>query len=128
MLRLAAGFLAAMLAAAGFADTGGKPASRVAQPALVIEATGSCVAPTAEMRRDHMRMLLHQRDLTVHQGLRDPRFSLKRCVDCHASRATGSVLGKDGFCASCHSYASVAIDCFECHSPLRQSATAGGAR
>jgi hypothetical protein len=75
------------------------------------------VAPVAEMRRDHMKMLLHQRDRTLRQGLREPRFSLKGCVDCHASRKTGSVLGKDGFCSSCHEYAAVRIDCFECHSP-----------
>jgi hypothetical protein len=26
------------------------------------------------------------------------------------------VLGKDHFCQSCHNYAAVKIDCFECHS------------
>jgi hypothetical protein len=93
-----------------------------------IEKSGVCVAPTEEMRRDHMKMLLHQRDLTVRQGLREPRFSLKNCVNCHASQKTGSVLGKDGFCSSCHSYASVSIDCFECHSALRQRRVAGAAR
>jgi hypothetical protein len=71
-----------------------------------------------------MTMLLRQRDLTMHQGLRETRFSLKNCVNCHASRETGSVLGKDGFCSSCHAYASVSIDCFECHTPLRSSRAA----
>jgi len=123
MMRLTAALLAAVLSFAGFADE--QRARRVALPAIQIENGEACVAPTAEMRRDHMTFLFHQRDRTLRQGLREPRFSLKRCVECHASRKTGSVLGKDGFCASCHSYASVKIDCFECHTPLRQTATAG---
>ena len=110
MMRIAAGFIAAVLALAAQADA----------PRIRIERGEACVAPVAEMRRDHMKMLLRQRDLTMRQGIRDPRFSLKNCVDCHASQKTGSVLGKDGFCSSCHAYAAVSIDCFECHSPRRQ--------
>ena len=109
---------------AGFADAGEKRAHRVAMPVVKIEKGETCVAPTEEMRRDHMTMLLPQRDRTLRQGLREPRFSLKNCVDCHASRATGSVLGKEGFCSSCHEFAAVKIDCFECHTPLRQKRTA----
>jgi hypothetical protein len=117
MMRIAAGIVAAVLALAGVADAGEKQASRVAMPAVKIEKGEACVAPAAEMRRDHMKMLLHQRDRTMRQGLREPRFSLKGCVECHASQKTGSVLGNEGFCSSCHEYASVSIDCFECHSP-----------
>jgi hypothetical protein len=124
MMRIAAGIIAAVLALAGVADAGEKQAGRVAVPALKIEKGEACVAPTGEMRRDHMKMLLHQRDRTMRSGLREPRFSLKNCVDCHASRETGSVLGKDGFCSSCHEYAAVSIDCFECHSPQPQKRTA----
>lgn len=124
MIRFAAAVLAIMLTVAGFADAGESRAQRVALPVIKIEKGAACVAPTEEMRRDHVKMLLHQRDRTVRQGLREPRFSLKNCVNCHASRETGSVLGKEGFCSSCHSYASVSIDCFECHTPLRQSGTA----
>jgi hypothetical protein len=124
MMRIAAGILAAALALAGVADAGEKQAGRVAVPAIKIEKGEACVAPTGEMRRDHMKMLLHQRDRTMRQGLREPRFSLKNCVDCHASRETGSVLGKDGFCSSCHRYAAVSMDCFECHSPQPQKRTA----
>ena len=80
------------------------------------------------MRRNHMEYLLHQRDRTMHEGFRDPRFSLKQCVECHAGRESGSVLGKEGFCASCHAYAAVKIDCFECHTPLRQKPARGGGR
>ncbi len=117
--------LTAAFAVAAFADTGASSASRVPLPVIKTEKGEACVAPTAEMRRDHMNFLLHQRDRTMRSGLRETRFSLKGCVDCHADRHTGSVLGKDGFCSSCHSYASVSIDCFECHSPNKQSRTAG---
>jgi hypothetical protein len=124
MMRIATGIIAAVLAVAGFADAGDQRARRVAVPVVKIEKGDACVAPTGEMRRDHMNMLLHQRDRTLRQGVRESRFSLKNCVDCHASRETGSVLGKDGFCSSCHVYASVSLDCFECHTPLRQTRAA----
>jgi hypothetical protein len=127
-MRFAFGILAATLAATAFADAQDQRARRVVVPAVKIEKGDACVAPTEEMRRDHMKMLLHQRDRTMRQGLRDTRFSLKNCVDCHASQKTGSVLGHDGFCSSCHSYASVKIDCFECHTPMRQSGVAGASR
>jgi hypothetical protein len=116
MMRIVAGLVAALLAAAGLAD--------VAKPTIRIERGEACVAPVAEMRRDHMKMLFHQRDSTMRQGLREPRFSLKGCVDCHAAHDTGSVIGKDGFCSSCHEFAAVKMDCFECHTPLRQKRTA----
>jgi hypothetical protein len=120
MMRFAAWGIAAVLAIAGFADAGKTWAGGVATPAIKIEKGGACVAPTAVMIRDHMNMLLHQRDRTMREGLREPRFSLRNCIDCHADKKTGSVLGKDGFCSSCHAYAAVSIDCFECHTPLRQ--------
>ena len=124
MTRLAAGIVAAFLALAGAADTPGRPAGGVALPTIKIEKGEACVLPTARMRRDHMKILLHQRDLTMHQGVRESRFSLKNCIDCHAGRETGSVLGKDGFCSSCHAYVAVSIDCFECHSPQRRAQAA----
>jgi len=75
-----------------------------------------CVEDAAQMRRNHMRFLEHQRDATVHGGIRGARHSLKGCIDCHASKATGSVAqaGTD-FCVACHAYAAVKIDCFDCH-------------
>ena len=117
--------MAAVLTVAGFAHAEEKRTGRVALPAVMIENGKTCVAPVEEMRRNHMSMLFHQRDRTLRQGVREPRFSLKGCVECHASRETGSVLGKDGFCSSCHSYASVKIDCFECHTPSRRAKVAG---
>ena len=75
-----------------------------------------CVEDTEFMRRNHMKLILHQRDETMHRGIRTQKYSLKNCIDCHADPKTNSVLGKDGFCESCHEYAAVSIDCFSCHS------------
>ncbi len=74
-----------------------------------------CVEPTDVMRTQHMELIQHQRDETMYRGIRTKKYSLKNCVDCHADPKTKSVLGKDGFCESCHSYAAVSIDCFSCH-------------
>lgn len=84
-----------------------------------------CVEDTDYMRRNHMKLLTHQRDDTVHEGIRTKKHSLKECINCHASRDTGSVTAaKDNFCVSCHSYAAVKIDCFDCHSSKPQSTAA----
>ena len=83
------------------------------------------------MRRSHMDLLKHQRDDTVHGGIRGAKFSLKGCIDCHASQQTGSVArAETNFCVSCHSYAAVKIDCFECHTGKAGAAVgaAGGHR
>ncbi|MDH3220126.1 MAG: hypothetical protein OEO19_11400 [Gammaproteobacteria bacterium] len=78
-----------------------------------------CVEPVEIMRRDHMKFLLHQRDETVIDGARDSRYSLVGCMDCHnPASADGKVVRYEDpqhFCAECHAYASVKIDCFECH-------------
>jgi hypothetical protein len=88
---------------------------RVPKPVISIDKPGRCVEDTETMRREHPDMLKHQRDLTMHEGVRTRAHSLKECVACHASAKTGSVLGEKGFCQSCHDYASVRIDCFGCH-------------
>jgi hypothetical protein len=88
---------------------------RVPKPVIDIDKPGKCVEDTATMRLKHPDMLRHQRDLTMHDGIRTRKHSLKGCVECHASTKTGSVLGEKGFCQSCHSYAAVKLDCFECH-------------
>jgi hypothetical protein len=88
---------------------------RVPRPVIAIDKPGKCVEDAVTMRREHPDLLKHQRDLTMHEGIRTRRHSLKECVECHASTKTGSVLGEKGFCQSCHDYASVRIDCFDCH-------------
>ena len=84
-----------------------------------------CVADPATMRRAHPGMLKHQRDDTVRGGIRGAKASLKGCVDCHASAASGSVAANDqDFCVACHRYAAVRVDCFECHASRPQTAAA----
>ncbi len=71
------------------------------------------------MRVNHMKLMRHDRNLTMHDGDRDIKYSIKECVSCHA------VLGPKGlpisvkeeghFCKNCHEYAAVQIDCFQCH-------------
>lgn len=81
-----------------------------------------CVEDTDYMRRNHMKVLDHHRDETVLKGIRTKKHSLKGCIDCHASEASGSVASaKEDFCVSCHTYAAVKIDCFECHSTKPQA-------
>jgi len=120
MLRMAATLLCALAAGQAWS------ADRVARPALDIARPGRCVEATEIMRRDHMKLLLHQRDRTMRDGVRTKKHSLAACVECHAGVKTGSVLGERGFCQSCHSYAGVSIDCFECHAskPARAAAKA----
>jgi len=98
-------------------------ADRVPLPLLVKAHKGeACVEPLPVIRRDHMKFLLHQRDDTVHEGIRGARHSLVGCIDCHAAKdGAGHWVRIDApgqFCASCHEYASVTIDCFGCHSAL----------
>ena len=101
------------LAAAAAAQGGERTPTPVIERAVHGD---QCVADTAFMRRNHGDLLKHQRDETVRVGARDGRFSLKACVQCHASRETQSVAqAPTDFCVSCHSYAAVKIDCFECH-------------
>ena len=97
------------------AETSGVKSSRIG-PTVKTYKGDKCVEDTEYMRRNHMKVILHQRDETMHKGIRTQKHSLKNCVDCHADPKTNSVLGKDGFCESCHVYTSVSIDCFSCHS------------
>lgn len=87
------------------------------KPKIMLPAEGKCIAEPGEMRRNHMDMLKHQRDETMRKGVRGKPASLNGCIECHAGKSTGSVLGKDHFCESCHSYAAVKLDCWDCHQP-----------
>lgn len=74
-----------------------------------------CVADPATMRRDHMEMLKHEREASVRR-LERGKAGLRECVECHASRESGSVAARrEDFCVSCHAYTGVKLDCFECH-------------
>ena len=107
----------------GWLDTVAQAADGVPRPVLVKATRGeACVEPLPVIRRDHMKLLMHQRDDTVHQGIRGARHSLVGCIDCHAAKdETGQWVRIDApgqFCESCHAYVSVKIDCFGCHAAL----------
>jgi hypothetical protein len=84
--------------------------------ARVSEAQG-CVEPVDDMRKNHMEYILHQRDETVHEGIRTKQHSLVECINCHVSDAPDAprYSSEEHFCNSCHSYAAVKVDCFQCH-------------
>lgn len=100
-----------MVAAAGSAD--------VPKPKIPKGKGDRCVEDTNVMRKNHMEFLLHQRDETVHDGIRTKKHSLKECLSCHAvndeKNMPVGIDDKRHFCNSCHTYAAVSIDCFECH-------------
>jgi len=83
-----------------------------------------CVQPEDEIRRNHMNYILHQRDETMHEGIRTEKYSLAKCIDCHVQPdENGKIAGHDSkehFCNACHQYAAVQIDCFECHADRPQ--------
>lgn len=83
-----------------------------------------CVQPEDEMRRNHMQYILHQRDKTMHEGIRTETYSLAKCIDCHVQPdENGNIASHESdkhFCNACHEYAAVTIDCFECHADRPQ--------
>ena len=86
-----------------------------------------CVEDPVWMRTNHFETVLHQRDKTVLQGIRTKKHSLKNCIDCHITpNAQGEYArysnSEEHFCASCHSYAAVSVDCFQCHADRPEKA------
>jgi predicted CXXCH cytochrome family protein len=112
------GWLAVTQALAGEVEGSSFGAVTIPQPDKPDNAN-ACVEPVEVMRREHMNLLLHQRDATVLDGERDGKYSLVGCMDCHnpAESAETAIRYPDPqhFCAGCHLYTSVQIDCFECH-------------
>jgi len=88
---------------------------------VVPKATGgeSCVREPEFMRKNHISLLQHKRDLTVYDGDRTEDLSLKGCIACHAVSGTDgtpvTVADPNHFCRACHDYAAVSVDCFQCH-------------
>ena len=121
------------LAASASEETHNLPFSELTmtEPDRHVSATEECVAPEDEMRRNHMNYILHQRDETMYDGIRTPRYSLEECINCHAATDDQGeylpVNAPNQFCSSCHTYASVSIDCFQCHAtkPVRASRLKG---
>ncbi|MBD3670895.1 MAG: Hdr-like menaquinol oxidoreductase cytochrome c subunit [Gammaproteobacteria bacterium] len=100
--------------------------TQAGDPPQVAKGKGdACVEPTDVMRRDHMDFLMHQRDDTMRQGIRTKKYSLNECLECHVqpdeSGEVARIDSPDHFCSTCHTYAAVKVDCFECHSDLPKS-------
>ena len=108
---LAAGGVLAILSVAAYA-------AGVQLPVITKGKGDQCVEPTEVIRRDHMDFLLHQRDDTVIRGVRTKQHSLSECIDCHVAKDdAGNYIPIDSegqFCESCHRYAAVEMDCFQC--------------
>ncbi len=112
--------IAVVALGAGFATPRGACAEDgVPFPTVPKGEGNACVRDTAFMRTNHMDLLLHQRDLTLREGIRPKRESLKACLTCHAVRGGGGQpVGFEDprhFCRACHDYTAVRIDCFQCH-------------
>ncbi|MBP8198219.1 MAG: sulfur reduction protein DsrJ [Chromatiaceae bacterium] len=112
-LGLAGALLALAVQAAGnnFVVTGSQAANEK-----------SCVEPTDFMRRNHMEVIKHQRDETVHGGIRSTKHSLAGCIACHGAKgSTGEPLpvnDEKQFCGACHDFAAVRLNCFDCHATV----------
>lgn len=120
LLMLACLLGALPLASASATDENASSFGQVVIPTPIKPADASeCVEPVEVMRRDHMKFLMHQRDATVIEGERETKYSLVGCMDCHNPADAGDEViryeNPQHFCAGCHVYASVKIDCFECH-------------
>jgi hypothetical protein len=109
----------ASLAAVAYATEEAIAASGVPMPVIPMGQGDSCVEDTDFMRRNHMHLLTHQRDETVVKGIRTKQYSLKECISCHVVKGPDAipvtVASAQHFCRSCHDYAAVSIDCFQCH-------------
>jgi len=81
-----------------------------------------CVRETGFMRRNHMELIKHQRDATVHQGIRETTDSLAGCIECHVSydqqHQPVPVYSEGQFCRACHEFAAVDLPCFGCHATV----------
>lgn len=130
-LRVLLGCGLALLAAGALvAPVAAEP--RTPLPTIVQGKGDKCVEPTNVIRKRHMEFLKHQRDETMHEGIRTPRHSLQECIECHAlkdDKGSFTPVNAPGqFCNSCHSYAAVSMDCFQCHATTPDSGSKQGSR
>ena len=111
------GLLLAVISSATIADGSNVPPAKGAQ----------CVEDPVWMRTHHFETVLHQRDETVLHGIRTKKHSLKNCIDCHITPNENGEYARysnseEHFCASCHNFAAVSVDCFQCHADRPESA------
>ena len=95
------------------------------RPVIPMGLGDACVEDTDFMRRNHMELLKHQRDETTLKGVRNKQYSLNECLACHAVNGPDAIpvtaSNPEHFCRSCHDYAAVNIDCFQCHASRPES-------
>ena len=91
-------------------------------PGSEAASAGGCVEDTEFMRRNHFEVIRHQRDETVYGGIRSSKHSLAGCVGCHVVHAPAGepvpISDQGQFCAACHAYAAVKMNCFDCHATV----------
>lgn len=88
----------------------------------------------SEVRNNHMEYILHKRDETMYDGIRTKQHSFTECINCHVPKGVGDQKVRhdeeEHFCATCHMYTGVKLDCFQCHTdqPEEVVETAGVAQ
>jgi len=128
LVRLLAIAMLGLLSSLGVAHGGAEHGGDSVEGSAKADKLDACVRDTPFMRRNHFELIKHQRDVTVHEGIRKTKDSLAGCVDCHVRRDAQNqpvpINAPGEFCAGCHEYAGVSIDCFSCHAtvPTAQSA------
>jgi hypothetical protein len=126
-IALLACMLVSMTGMVNVACASGTEGGRNSLLPVIPEGQGArCVEDTDFMRRNHMELLMHQRDETMLKGVRSETYSLKECLDCHVVYGPDAVAVTAAspmhFCRACHDYAAVSIDCFDCHASRPEAA------
>jgi hypothetical protein len=118
--------LLALSCTAALAASAGSPEVDIPPPKQNYSEETLCVEPVEIMRKQHFEFVLSHRDKTVIEGIRTKKHSLNECIDCHiTANAQGeySRYSDDThFCASCHQFVAVNIDCFQCHADRPEEA------
>ncbi len=127
--NLSAILLAGALGA--LAGCSGEPEQLAVEGSAKASKLTQCVEPTEFMRRNHMELIKHQRDATVHQGIRATDYSLAGCIDCHVQHdAEGEAVpvnAPEQFCSGCHETVAEHLACFQCHATVPKGPQSGGA-
>ncbi|MDX2470505.1 MAG: sulfate reduction electron transfer complex DsrMKJOP subunit DsrJ [SAR324 cluster bacterium] len=86
-------------------------------PKIAVQTDVKCVESAEWMRANHMKLLDEWRHSVVREQNREytstatgkvfNKSLVNTCLDCHSN--------KSEFCDSCHTYASVKLNCFGCH-------------
>ncbi|MDM8565313.1 hypothetical protein QUF74_06630 [Candidatus Halobeggiatoa sp. HSG11] len=121
--KLSCGLLLAM--AVNGVSAGEVPMPEIPKAKSNFSAEQSCVEPTDFMRQRHGLFLKHYRHDTMRRGMRTLQHSLVACINCHVTADESGNYptvhqSSKHFCRSCHTYAAVNIDCFQCHTSKPQ--------